>query len=234
MFDDLDPAELLRHDAGWHEAVARLEALRDQHGEQARARLHEAQQRYVNRRPAMIVDAVMSVQQDYEQVVLPLVARFDRTPAARSLGALAALESIDQAMFNNSPKRTETITGVAEGLLRYGRERGLADEEVARHWARVTDGLEFAHEADPYVGSVSGIGAALMGYLRLRSGADSIKIDGRVTSRLRGLGFDLGEKPQPEPRRALISAVLAAQQIGTSLGELDQLLWWPAPRVIDG
>jgi hypothetical protein len=31
-----------------------------------------------------------------------------------------------------------------------------------------------------------------------------------------------------------MSAVLAAQQIGTSLGELDQLLWWPAPRVIDG
>ena len=44
------------------------------------------------------------------------------------------------------------------------------------------------------MGSVSGIGAALMGYLRLLSGADSIKIDGRVTSRLRGLGFDLGKK----------------------------------------
>jgi len=29
-----------------------------------------------------------------------------------------------------------TIVAVAEGLLRYGRERGLSDEEAARSWAR--------------------------------------------------------------------------------------------------
>jgi hypothetical protein len=104
--------------------------------------------------------------------VLPLVARFDQTPAAASLEALAAFEGIDQTLFNNSPKRTVTIVAVALGLRRYGRERGLGDDEAARSWARVTDGLEFAHESDPYVGSAKGIGFALMGYLRLLCGAD--------------------------------------------------------------
>ena len=136
MFDDLDPEELLRYEPAWHEAVGRLAALHAAHGEQARVRLAEIQQRYVDRRPAMIVDAVMSVQQDYERVVLPLVERFDQTPAAASLDALARLDGIDQTLFNNSPRRMATIVAVAEGLLRYGRERGLSDEEAARSWAR--------------------------------------------------------------------------------------------------
>jgi len=227
VFADLDPEELLRYEPAWHEAVGRLAALHAAHGEQARVRLAEVQQRYVDRRPAMIVDAVMSVQQDYERVVLPLVERFDQTPAAASLDALARLDGIDQTLFNNSPQRTATIVAVAEGLLRYGRQRGLSDEEAARSWARVTDGLEFAHEADPYVGSAKGIAFALMGYLRLLCGADTIKVDGRVTGRLQELGFDVAPK---QPQRGLMVAVLAAHQIGVGLGELDQLLWWPSPE----
>jgi hypothetical protein len=112
-------------------------------------------------------------------------------------------------------------------LLRFGQERGLDDEQAARNWARATDGLEFAHESDPYVGCVKGIGFALMGYLRLLCGADSIKVDGRVVTRLQELGFDLGDPPRP--RRGLMICVLAAQQIDIRLGELDQLLWWPPP-----
>jgi hypothetical protein len=72
------------------------------------------------------------------------VERFDQTPSAASLEAPGELEGIDQTLFNNSPKRTTTIVGVARGLLRYGQERGLDDEQAARSWARVTDGLEFA------------------------------------------------------------------------------------------
>jgi hypothetical protein len=227
VFDHLDADDLLGHERSWHEAVRRLQALRNAHGVRAQRRLAEIQQRYINRRPAMIVDAVMSVQQDYEQAVLPLVARFDETPAAASLEALSELAGIDQTLFNNSPKRTTTIIGVARGLRRYGQERNLDDEQAARGWARVTDGLEFAHESDPYVGSVKGIGFALMGYLRLLSGADTIKVDGRVVSRLKELGFELGDPPQPQ--RGLMICVLAAQQVGMRLSELDQLLWWPAP-----
>jgi len=227
VFDDLDADELLRYEPSWHEAVGKLQALHAAHGAQARARLAEVQQRYVSRRPAMIVDAVMSVQQDYEKAVLPLVASFDQTPAAASLEALAELDGIDETLFNNSPKRTAAIVGVARGLIRYRQERGLNDEDAARAWAQVTDGLEFAHEADPYVGGVKGIGFALMGYLRLLCGADTIKIDSRVVGRLQELGFDLGNPPQPE--RGLMISALAAQQVGMGLGELDQLLWWPAP-----
>lgn len=227
MFDDLDADDLLLHEPSWHEAVGKLQSLRAAHGEQARARLAEVQQRYVNRRPAMVVDAVMSAQQDYEKAVLPLVGAFDQAPAAASLEALGELEGIDETLFNNSPKRTATIVGVARGLRRYGHERGLNDEDAARSWAQATDGLEFAHEADPYVGDVKGIGLALMSYLRLLCGADTIKVDGRVVDRLQELGFDLGNPP--EPRRGLMTSVLAAQKIGLGLGELDQLLWWPAP-----
>src|SRR4051794_37304170 len=184
MFDELDAEELLRHEPAWHDAVEKLATLRDEHGEQARTRLAELHDRYVNRRPAMIVDAVMSVQQDYEKVVLPLVERFEQTPAAGSFEALAKFEGVDKTMFNNSPGRTQTIGAVASSLLRFGRERDLDDENAARRWAEVTDGLEFAHEADPYVGNVKGIGPALMAYLRLLAGADTIKIDGRVLARL--------------------------------------------------
>ena len=125
--------------------------------------------------------------------------------------ALSELDGIDQTLFNNSPTRTDTIVGVARGLLRYGEERGLDNDDAARSWARVTDGLEFAHESDPYVGRVKGIGFALMGYLRLLCGADAIKVDGRVVARLQELGFDLGEPAQPQ--RGLMISVLAAQQL---------------------
>ena len=222
----MDPEELLRHDSDWHTAIERLGELRAEHGEHARERLVEVQQRYAGRRPSMVVDAVMSVQQDYERIVLPLIERFEETPAAESLEALAALDGIDQTMFNNSPKRSATITLVAEGLLRYGSERGMVEEAAAQSWAQITDGLEFAPETDPYIGSVSGIGVALMGYLRLLSGADAIKVDGRVITRLRELGFGLGDETYPPPQRTLMVACIAAEQVGMSRGELDQLLWW--------
>jgi hypothetical protein len=91
-------------------------------GEDARAVL-AAPRRYVGRRPAMIVDAVMSVRQDYEKPVVPLVNRFDQTAAAASLEALSVLQGIEQALFNNSPSRTATIVGIVRGLLRYAGER---------------------------------------------------------------------------------------------------------------
>lgn len=227
MFDGLDHVELLRHEHSWHTAIGELRELWAAHGDEARTRVAEVQKRYVDRRAAMIVDAVMSVQQDYERKVLPLVARFEETPAAASLEALSELNGVDQTLFNNSPKRTATIVGVAQGLLRYGRERRLDEEQAVPSWARVTDGLEFAHDSEPYVGRVQGIGLALMGYLRLLGGADSIKVDDRVIRRLRQLGFDLGEPPQS--RRGLMTCVLAAQEVGMRLGELDQLLWWQVP-----
>lgn len=127
----------------------------------------------------MVVDAVMSVQQDYERSVVPLVKRFERTPVARSFQALSELTGVDSTMFNSSPRRTATIVGGAKGLALFGSERGLDDEAGACRWAEVTAGLEIAPKADPYVGAVSGINVALLGYLRLLSGQDTIKVDGR-------------------------------------------------------
>jgi len=140
-----------------------------------------------------------------------------------------APSGIDETFFNNSPRRLATVTGVASALARFGRERGLDDEEAVIDWTGASAGLEFAPKADPYCGAVAGVGCALLAYLRMLGGADTRKPDGRVHEALLGLGFDLPPLDVSNRdglgQRILGVALLAAQRIGAP-GELDQLLWW--------
>jgi hypothetical protein len=75
---------------------------------------------------------------------------------------------------------------------------------------------------DPYAGSVSGMGPALFAYLRMRSGADTIKPDPRVKAGLRRLGFAVPS----DPHALLVVATAAANDLGTPRLVLDQPLWW--------
>lgn len=114
----------------WPTAIARLGALYEAHGAEAEARAHRYADRYRGRRAAMVFDVVASRQRRYETRVLPMVDRFAQTEAARSLEALVRLGV--GAEFRLRQGEVETMRGVAEGLLRFGRDHGLEDDERSR------------------------------------------------------------------------------------------------------
>lgn len=79
--------------------------------------------------------------------------------------------------------------------------------------------MEHAPGPDPIAGSVNGTGSALFADLRMRSGADAIKPDLRMSPSLRKLGFQV-----PAGEHAILVVAHAADEASTSLLVLDQLL----------
>ncbi len=116
------------------------------------------------------------------------------------------------------------MQGVAAGLLRYCQQHGTAEEEGVGRWATSAAPFEHAPKLKPYVGSVKGMGPALLAYLCMRCGADAIKPDLRVRDALNRLGFQV---PNDE-HAILVVAHAAAEHLNVSRLVLDQLLWWPA------
>lgn len=216
----MDLLDLLRERDGWSTAVESLRAVHATHGAEAKKRAAQYGRVYVGRRAAMVFDVVASRQRRYEQRVVPLVERFALLPAAESLNALAAHGP--GPGFGLRSGEPETMQHVAAGLVLFAERQGLDDEEAVRRWAERTKSVVEAPGFDPYVGTVKGIGVALFGYLRMRSGGDGIKPDLRVRRALADLGFEppLGEVA------LLRTATAAAAELGISLLELDQLLWW--------
>ena len=66
-----------------------------------------------------------------------------------------------------------------------------------------------------------GIGPALFAYMRLRSGADTVKVDLRVIRRLRAAGLEV-----PDTTSGLVLCQALAAELGIRTAELDKLLWW--------
>jgi len=116
------------------------------------------------------------------------------------------------------------MQGVASGLRRYCQQHGSGEEEGVGRWARSAAPFEHAPKLEPYVGSVKGMGPALLAYLRMRCGADAIKPDLRVRDALNRLGFQV---PNDE-HSILVVAHAAADHLRVYRLVLDQLLWWPA------
>jgi len=201
----------------WKTAIANLGDLHLMYGANARTQAAAFGETYYDRIPAMVVDVVTSRQRSYDNRVLPLVQRFEQTPGADSLTALAYHGSNLPGLRTGED---QTIRMVADGLLRCGNH--TSDRHALDSWCAQTVGLELAHNLDPYVGAVHGIGPALFAYLRMRAGADTIKVDVRVKNALRELGFQL---PQNDTSVYLL-AQLAARQTSQRLIELDQLLWF--------
>jgi len=219
--------ELFEAVPGWRDAAGRLGALVAEHGTSARQAAERYAAVYERRRAAMVVDVVLSRQRRYKSIVLPEVEAFEETEAASSLAALAQLGPLGIRGLRSG--EADTIRATAPGLLRHSADRGLDDEAGVRSWAELVAPFEHAPELDPCVGSVKGIGLALFAYMRMRSGADAIKPDVRVRKALRRLGF-----PTPAGEHALlVVARAAAQEVGFTRLELDQLLWaagvWACP-----
>jgi hypothetical protein len=119
-------------------------------------------------------------------------------------------------------KRREpaTILAVATSLLELCGPEG--DEDAAcLAWAEQTTGIEHAFRVEPHVGTIPGIGLALFCYLRMRSGADGIKPDGRVRQALHAVGLPASR----DPHAILTVAQCASLELGVEQLVLDQLLW---------
>lgn len=165
----------LRRTPGWAEAMHSLRVQWQQHGAAARERARSKRGEFRGRRGTMVLDVVLSRQRRYDTHVQPCIRRWERAVAER--GGLPTLRwLVDHADLVATPAlplrpgEAATILGVAHALLRYGADAGLApadEDRACESWAATVAGLEFAPRLDPYVGAVSGIGAALFAYTRM-------------------------------------------------------------------
>jgi hypothetical protein len=220
-----DALELLRADPAWEPAVLRLKDLKKASGAQAESSANAYVGVYAGQRGAMILDVVASRQRSYTKRVRPMVATWLAANPEHTVVALAA-NRLDAAQYGLSEAEVETIATVAQRFREFAEAEGLtaaADEDqLCLRWAQRYGPFEHAPRLDPVVGSVKGIGLALWSYMRMRSGANTLKVDVRVRKALRNLGFSV---PRDSDHAVLIIAKAAAEEVGLSLLVLDQLLW---------
>lgn len=218
--------DALRGTPGWITACDTLRATWAERGAQATERARAIRGNFAGRRGQMVLDVILSNQRRYQARVVPLLNRWlERVREAGGEPTLAWLRDNPASYDGLGLRRHEsgTIAGVTAGLLRYGDSHGLAGEdEACVDWARGAAGLELAPKVDPYVGSVRGIGPALLAYCRILCGADTIKPDVRVLKQLRAMGVSI---PAADAAAGFVVAGAVAHELGISLVELDQLLW---------
>lgn len=169
---------------------------------------------YQGERGLMIVDVVASRQRRYESYVRPKIL-----PQYRSKAKDLSLLSLSFEPPRWLPLRdgeADTMKLLAKALIDFGKSKELTDEEViVKEWAED----ENAHQA---VLDIKGIGPALLQYLRMRSGADSLKVDVRVIEGLKGFGIPVHWFTAPG---LLELCREIAKESKCSLLELDQVLW---------
>ena len=177
---------------------------------------------FTNRRGSMVVDVVASRQRKYEARVVPLVAKWEKFAGGDSLIHLLD-KGTPTKLLGLRIGEAETIKNIASNFLDFGERLGIGNEnEICARWAHEVEDMRFAYELDPIVGSVKGIGLALFNYMRMLSGADSIKPDVRIKKRLNQLGFKV---PKNEIS-VMYLCELISKDLQISLLELDQLLWF--------
>lgn len=208
----------------WNRGISGLSDLYERHGPEARQRAVEHAERYAGRRAEMVFDVVASRQRRYTQRVVPMVEKFAVTPAATDLRSLA--EAGPGEGHGLREGEGQTMQAVAAGLLRYLALHDVDEDAGLRLWATEAAPFEHAPKLEPFVGSVKGMGPALLAYLRMRCGADAIKPDLRVRASLNRLGFEV---PRDE-HSILVVARHASHTLGLPLLVLDQLLWWADPN----
>ncbi len=219
-----DVVALLRLDPKWEPALVKLRALKESHGAYAAAAAADYARVYAGCRGAMIVDVVGSRQRKYETRVKKMVADWKSANEDHTIARLSE-RRLEAAQFGISEAEVETIATVAQHFRDFSLSEGITDpadeDRLCRVWADRVESVDHAPSLDPVVGSVRGIGMALWSYMRMRSGANAIKIDVRVKRALRELGFPVPD----DDHAALMIAKAAAQEVDLPLLVLDQLLW---------
>jgi hypothetical protein len=176
---------------------------------------------YAGKRGAMVVDVITSRQRQYSTRVVKIVRDWADSVPEATLKELAA-NPLDKKLFGLREGESESITNVAKGLLKFGVDFGIDDEDlICEIWATAVEEFRFAPKLDPYVGHVDGMGIALFAYLRKLSGEEAIKPDLRVRQRLQSIGFDV-----PEGRQALmLLCEILADELGIPRSSFDSYLW---------
>jgi hypothetical protein len=169
---------------------------------------------YRNRRGLMVVDVVASRQRKYLEYVVPkLLPQYEAKAADLSLLSLAKKAPIWMPLRTGEAK---VMQSVAKVLLDFGDRGGIKDEnDICLTWAEDSS----AHSD---ILDIKGIGPALLQYLRMRSGADSVKIDVRVMEELKNLHLPV-EWFTSDGLLQICSEL--AKEANCSLVELDQVLW---------
>lgn len=215
-----DQLSYLRQWPSWAAAIEALATLAAPSAtDQAEVDAAALQSRYVGARGLMVVDAVLSSQRKYDSRVLALIESIKSRTSDYSLESAATDMPLDGLPLRRYEEAT--IRGVAQGLRQRAKNSRLDDDLTVQKWAKEVEPIRFAPKLDQDV-CVKGIALALYAYLRMLSGADAIKPDGRVIGGLCRLGFRLR---QDDSVGALLIAEAAAEEVNLSRIHLDQLLW---------
>ena len=169
---------------------------------------------YRGKRGLMVVDVVASRQRRYDTYVVPKIL-----PLYESKANNLSLLSLSLKSPKWLPLRdgeADTMKLLAKALIDFGKSKKLSDEEdIVKEWAEDED-------ASQEVLDIKGIGPALLQYLRMRSGADSLKVDVRVIEELSKIGLP-AHWFTTDGLLELCKEI--AEEAKCSLLELDQVLW---------
>lgn len=198
---------------GWRNAVSHIRSTLDLNPELT-VKAQNLSKLYVDKRGLMIVDAVASRQRRYTSYVVPkLLPLYESKAKDLSIASLAAQAPTWLPLRDGE---AETMQTVAKAILAFGKSKGITDEnELSERWA--ADEVTASEILEIY-----GIGPALLQYLRMLSGADSLKVDIRVQEGLAAVGLPVAWFT---PDGVLSLCKQLSKDIGCSLLELDQALW---------
>lgn len=180
---------------------------------------------YGGARGTMIVDVIGSRQRRYTSYVQPKIIK---PYTDQRDGSLKDLAAHPPTFLRLREYEVPGMSAVAQALLDYGHGLGLTDEEaICLSWSALPsihdeDGPDQAVQA---VLDVKGIGPALLEYLRMLCGANTLKVDVRVIKSLAEAGV-----PVHLFKDAGIYEVCRqiANNLGLTLVVLDSLLWLDA------
>ena len=174
--------------------------------------------------PVLIcLDAVLAIQRRYKQFVVPRISRFQQEyPHIRSLSDLKQLiERYGHRRFGEQVwnyrylPRIQTLELLVNWFLAYQQKHGFADDlEAIRYWAQ----QPYQEPLSAY--GVRGIGIATTQYLRMLTGADTVKPDVRIHQAIEDA---LGRSVENEEAISLIEE--AARRLGVGATTLDHAIW---------
>ena len=177
---------------------------------------------YNGARGTMIVDVIGSRQRRYTSYVQPKII----IPYSEQRdGSLRDLADHPPTFLRLREYEVPGMSKVAQVLLDYGFGLGISDEEeICKNWASLPsihdeDGPDPAVQA---VLDVKGIGPALLEYLRMLCGTNTLKVDLRVIKSLAEAGVPVNMFKDAGIYEVCQSI---AKELGLSMVELDSLLW---------
>jgi hypothetical protein len=204
--------EMVRSLPTWNSAVEKLSARVS--SPQIKAKVQDIQSMYRGSRGPMVIDVVASRRRRYEtHVAGRIIPVYKENAQDFSLKTLAQHGPVGVTLWSGEAL---TIIQLAEFLLGFAEDQD--DERTVASFSSQSAYPEVRAKAI----EIRGIGPVLYEYLRLLSGADTLKADSRVREALGSMGIP--EENFSDEGILNICIALAAD-CDSSLVGLDQALW---------